>query len=147
MLTPLLTRSQARRAAQAAATTRLEVCPPASRKAGLGRRLVSWLCGPWTEAPEASDSRIDGVRHEFHAEVDDIRTIEAGMLKSDIDRCASLRELWHLRAAVFGLVSRHRSQAEAEMRLARLNRHFPTRSPRSGLAPFDRLAELDDPRR
>jgi len=30
----------------------------------------------------------------------------------------------------------HHSQHEAERRLARLNRHFPTRSPRSGFAPL-----------
>ena len=38
---------------------------------------------------------------------------------------------------VFKLVALHFSQAEAQCRLDRLNRHFPTRSPRSGFAPLD----------
>lgn len=143
MLSPLLTRANARAPHAAAATTRLEICPPGTAKAGLARRLVAWLRGPWPESPVPCDERITLIRDEFHAELDDIRTIEAGLLKSRIDCCAGLRELWHLRAAIFGLVSRHRSQHEAECRLTRLNRHFPTRSPRSGLAPFDRLAEPD----
>ena len=44
----------------------------------------------------------------------------------------SMRELWHLRAEVFALVSLELSQLEADRRLAALNRHFPTRAPRSG---------------
>ena len=46
------------------------------------------------------------------------------------------RELWHLRADVYRLVAVHHNQAEAEARLNRLNRHFPTRAPRSALAPI-----------
>jgi hypothetical protein len=48
-----------------------------------------------------------------------------------------MQELWHLRAGIFGMVSRHHSQEEAAERLAQLNRHFPTRSIRSGFAPLD----------
>jgi len=125
------------------AATRLEVCPPAPARRGLAARFAGWFRGPWLETPSARDPRLAEIRDEFHAEIDDIRTIEAGLLKSRIDACPGLRELWLLRAAVYGLVSCHRSQHEAECRLARLNRHFPTRSPKSGLAPLDRLADLD----
>ena len=45
--------------------------------------------------------------------------------------------MWHLRSSLYGEVSMTLSQGEAERRLARLNRHFPTRAPRSALAPQD----------
>ena len=43
----------------------------------------------------------------------------------------SLRELWHLRAEVYNAVAIQFNQYEAEQRLSRLNRHFPTRAPRA----------------
>ena len=49
-----------------------------------------------------------------------------------LDRIAvtrSLHELWHLRGEVFDLVSLRHDQAEAERRLADLDRHFAKRSP------------------
>ena len=49
----------------------------------------------------------------------------------------SLRELWHLRAEVFSLVSLQHSQHAADTRLAQLNRHFPSRSPRSGFGALE----------
>ena len=48
-----------------------------------------------------------------------------------------LRELWHLRSELFRQVALQHSQFEAEQRLSRLNRHFPTRAPRSGFAPLN----------
>ena len=58
-------------------------------------------------------------------------------LRLRIGRAQSLRELWHLRIDVFTFVSLHLDQAEADDRLAWINRHFPTRSPRSGFGELN----------
>jgi len=44
----------------------------------------------------------------------------------------SLRELWHLRSELYTLIARRVSQGEADVRLARVNQHFPTRAQRAG---------------
>jgi hypothetical protein len=72
------------------------------------------------------------VRGEFVDAMRDITSDEADALTLRIRLARSLRELWHLRPDVFGLIARHHSQHEAQTRLDHLNRHFPTRSPRSG---------------
>jgi len=77
------------------------------------------------------------VRGEFLAALQDIRTQEVAVLRHRIGVARSSRELWHLRPEVFRLVALRFSQAEAQCRLDRLNRYFPTRSPRSGFAPLD----------
>ena len=48
----------------------------------------------------------------------------------------SLRDLWHLRAELYHVLALNRDQREAEQRLTQLNRHFPTRAPRSGFVPL-----------
>lgn len=151
MMHSLLSRSSTRDAG--AATTRLEVCPPSLRPRHPVQLAVAWLRSVWAPLSEPvdragrRDPRLDNVKREFMAELSDIRTVEAGAMKSTIWAARSLRELWHLRAPLFGLVSRHHDQQEAGLRLARLNRHFPTRSPRSGLAPLDRLGGPQTPAR
>ena len=126
---------------------RVEVCPPARLPAaaaaapGWRADIREWLSTPWLTPPHdvdgAARSSVIRVRDDFLEEVLDIRTQQAGMLQERI-RCArSLRELWHLRPEVFGIVALRYSQAEAQSRLDRLNRHFPTRSPRSGFAPLE----------
>ena len=112
----LLLQRLARRLTAAGAGVRVEVCPPPF--------------GP---------SRLDGlaaVKQEFAQQLADVAGDDAGLLGARIERARSMLELWHLRAAVFRLVSLHHSQDEADTRLARLNRHFPTRSPRSAFAPL-----------
>jgi len=79
---------------------------------------------------------LGAVRTEFLQSLEDIRTQQVGVLQQRIGRARNLRDLWHLRPEVFKLVALHYSQAEAQSRLDRLNRHFPTRSPRSGFAPL-----------
>jgi hypothetical protein len=51
-------------------------------------------------------------------------------LQDRIERARSLRELWHLRPELYGTVARILTQADAERRLATLNRHFPVRAAR-----------------
>lgn len=77
------------------------------------------------EARLASGLRT--IQAEFTQALDDIQTQESGAVFERIRAARSLHELWHLRADVFRLVSHHRDQLEADRRLARLNRHFPTR--------------------
>lgn len=68
------------------------------------------------------------------------------MLQQRINIARSLHELWHLRPEVFKLVALRYSQGEAQSRLDRLNRHFPTRAPRSGFGAFE-LGAAAVPRR
>lgn len=120
---------------------RREVCPP-GRTAGRSWTvaLADWLRGGWSPTPAVPQASrrgtravsLEEVRRDFIDAVDDLRTPEAEALLDHIRAARGLREFWHLRAEAFRLVSLHHSQSEADERLAWLNRHFPTRSPRSG---------------
>ncbi len=80
--------------------------------------------------------RLSPVRKDFNAALADIDSDGVGALRQRVQQALSLRELWHLRADIFRTVGLAHSQAEAERRLAALNRHFPTRTPRApGSAP------------
>jgi hypothetical protein len=132
------------------ALTRVESCPPApllAERPGWVDRFLDWLGQDWHATrcgAESHDSDAPSdvahlalVRHEFTACLDDIATRQAADLAIRIGRARSLRELWHLRAEVFNVVSCHTDQREARERLTRLNRHFPVRAPRSGFGGFD----------
>ena len=133
----------------AAASLRREVCPPLGR-VSLARRLRGWFearldpdatQSPGDDAPPRPPARrnldpVLRVQREFAHELADIATPQAGLVLAAVWRARTLQDLWHLRVPVFDSVARHFDQQQAEARLARLNRHFPTRSPRSGLAPF-----------
>lgn len=122
---------------------RLEVCPPRSaRSRGWLLVLRRWLHSGWPASGVATLSglptaeMLERVRQEFIEALEDLPPFAADALLDRIHFARSLRELWHLRAEVFSLVSLHHDQAEADERLAWLNRHFPTRSPRSGFGPL-----------
>jgi hypothetical protein len=128
----------------AARGPRLEICPPRTRRSPTWLAIVGdWLRAGWpgqaaSPAAPRPDRVVRGatsladVRREFIEAVDDIHGVATDALLDQIHFARSLHELWHLRAEVFSLVSLHHSQAEAAVRLDWLNRHFPTRSPRSG---------------
>lgn len=125
-------------AADAATTVHGAVCPPGvfqdSGRSGWRR----WLArAPLDMAPADLLAQVKG---EFCALLDDVLTRDSYHLMVKIGSSASLRELWHLRADLYGAIARHHSQGEAERRLATLNRHFPPRpaSPRSNFAPLAR---------
>ena len=82
-------------------------------------------------------NRLALVKAEFRSSLDDLRSDEAAPLRGRIERARSLRELWHLRSVLYGLLAIEFTQGEAEERMARLNRHFPMRAPRNGLMPQD----------
>ncbi len=120
---------------------RVEVCPPSLRCLPLGpaspwQRLLFWLLAPAPHQASAAPDRLPRVRADFLAAVADLGSDSADRLRQRVAHAATLRELWHLRAEVFRVVGVAHSQAEAGQRLALLNRHFPTRSPRSQFAPL-----------
>lgn len=120
--------------------SRVEVCPPElwPSSATLWGRAKRWLSAsaPWMPEPSRPANRLARVKAEFQLSVNDLDSTDATRLTERIQRARSLRELWHLRSTLYGVVAMALSQSEAEQRLARLNRHFPTRLPRSGFAPL-----------
>ncbi len=122
----------------ASSRPRLEVQPPSLRHkpATHWERVVFWLMAPAPMDAAPPLNRLPEVRAEFAACLHDTRGVDAKLLVGRIERTRSLRDLWHLRTDVFDCVARQHSQAEAESRVSSLNRHFPTRSPRSGFAPM-----------
>lgn len=115
---------------------RVEICPPERRSAApWWQRLRRWARSEW--APTRPDDGLDAIRQEFAAAVADLRGPRVDDLIDQVDAARSLRELWHLRAEVFRLVALARSQHEADQRLVPLNRHFPTRAPRSGFGQLE----------
>jgi hypothetical protein len=117
---------------------RAEVPPPSLRcaPASAWERLLFWLMAPAPQEAAPPMNRLPAVRIEFLNTLADIAGEDADTLRQRITQCHSLRELWHARAEVFRLVGVAHSQAEADHRLALLNRHFPTRAPRSQFAPL-----------
>jgi hypothetical protein len=119
------------------ASTHVLVCPPAREALG----LRTWLLGTLREAAGArpdvghrSTTVLAATQSEFDKALTGVPGWQAATVRERIRRASSMRELWHLRVDVFSLVALHLSQAEAEDRLAWLNRRFPTRGPRSGFA-------------
>jgi hypothetical protein len=125
-------------ASDAPTSLRFEVRPPSLRHApdSFWQRLWFWLAAPAPGQISPPIGRLPRVREDFITALHDLEGDDAGMLRRRIQHSHSLRELWHLRADVFRNVATQRSQAEAVERLAGLNRHFPTRAPRSGFAPL-----------
>lgn len=127
-------------AAPSRLSSRIEVCPPAARQAWWAR-AGAWLRGSRDAAVTHPDTRLAAVRAEFADAIadciDDAISVVPGDVLMRINTARSLRDLWHLRPALYHVIALRHSQCEAEQRLARLNRHFPTRAPRSGFAPLD----------
>jgi hypothetical protein len=115
---------------------RVEVCPPSLRCApgGVWQRLLFWLLAPAPQDAAPPPHSLPAVRTDFLATLADIVNADAETLRCRVGQARSLRELWHLRAEVFRVVGVALSQSEAESRVALLNRHFPTRAPRSQFA-------------
>jgi hypothetical protein len=118
---------------------RVEVCPPSLRFApmdGTWQRLMSWLLAPAPHAAATAPNRLPAVRSDFLATLADIDSPDAEALRRRIHDARTLRELWHARAEIYRVVGVAYSQFHAEERLGPLNRHFPTRAPRSQFAPL-----------
>lgn len=108
----------------------------------LQRDLRHWLAPVWPPAPAGSRvferaPALDAARDDFLFAIDDLAGARVARLEHAIEHAVSLRDLWYLRTEVYSVVSGEYGQHEADHRLALLNRHFPTRAPKSGFAPFD----------
>ena len=123
---------------QAVVGLRGEVSPPSLRMAPTStwQRLMFWLVAPAPQEVAPPLNRLPGVRQDFLEALADVVGEDADAMRERIQQSRSLRELWHARAEIFRLVGVTHDQAEADQRLAHLNRHFPTRAPRSQFAPL-----------
>jgi hypothetical protein len=129
----LLPRAGRRSTLSAPSSLRLSSAPPSLRHAPASpwQRLLFWLLAPAPHEAAPPLNRLPPVRRDFIAAVSDLEGAEANALRHRIVGARSLRELWHLRAEVFHIVSLQHDQGEAERRVMQLKHHFPARAPRS----------------
>lgn len=116
-------------------TRRVEVAPPSlfARSHPLWK---AWAVGFWQwlwdleDAPPApaATTGLRKIKSEFNSAMWDLQSVRANHVRGLIEQARSLRELWHLRADVFRVISVHRGQIEAQLRLDALDSHFPVRS-------------------
>lgn len=116
---------------------RVEVRPPSLRHApeSVWQRVMFWLLAPAPQDAAPPLNRLPLVRAEFLATLADLETGEVDALRDRITSANSLRDLWHVRSEVFSTLGVALSQRQAEERLSKLNRHFPTRAPRTQFSP------------
>lgn len=124
-----------------ASPRRAATCPPKPADGPTLEALWRWLDGGWSRVSDragpSARSGLPRVRATFLECVADIPGQRSADLQRRIRVASGLQDLWHLRSEIFALVSHTHDQAEAQQRLASLNRHFPTRSARSGFAALD----------
>ena len=130
---PMLPRWGRRSTLLDSSALRVQCGPPSLRHApgSLWQRMMFWLIAPAPQDAAPPLHRLPGVRTDFMASVADISSEEADCVRLRIHEARSLRDLWHVRAEIYRVVAVTHSQTQAEQRLLLLNRHFPTRSPRS----------------
>ena len=122
--------------------SRVEVCPPELFPSSLSwrGRMQRWTsrmlhqAAPWLPEQSRPVNRLALAKTEFRDSLCDLDTLPAQHLLDRIERARSLREMWHLRSSLYGEVAITLNQTEAERRLSRLNRHFPTRATRNAQA-------------
>lgn len=133
--------------------SRFEVCPPAlldddfePTRSGVRSLLPplttirQWFQTGWystdqpthtprmsTSARATADSLLQGARRAFVQALADVDTPVATDLANRARAAHTLRELWHLRNALFTAVSIGHCETIARDRLATLNQHFPIR--------------------
>lgn len=113
----------------------LVVCPPqiftTARPTWQQRLGAFWLALTGQDHYDSVAVRpfpqLHYVRGEFLGALADVEDAMVDALRDRIARARSLRELWHLRAETFDIVSRHLGETEAQSRLGSLNAHFPMR--------------------
>jgi hypothetical protein len=110
--------------------SRIEVCPPEIWPSSRGWRanMRRWL--KQSRSLPAPANRLAAVKQEFRAAAADVPAALLDGLDDRIERARSMREFWHLRSPLYSAVALGLNQSEADRRLMRLNRHFPTRAPR-----------------
>ena len=110
---------------------RANVCPPDIVPAAesLWSALLRWLVGGDVEAVPGLRTPLERARSEFVGALDGLLPLDHNDLLRRAQHARSLRELWHLRSELYTLIARGSSQFEADVRIARVNQHFPTRTP------------------
>lgn len=105
--------------------------PARSTSGSLWQRVTDWLAGdPWLPSGPASfsaEARLPAARDALLRELADLQTAEGQRLALRVGAAQNRQDLLHLRSALFELVARLHSQAEAQARLERLAPHFPLR--------------------
>lgn len=103
-----------------------EVKPPSLRCEPTSgwERMKYWVLAPSPLDAAPPLTFLPGVRQDFLASLAQTDGADAEKLTIRIERARSLRELWHLRAALFGLLACQLSQSEAQRRLRALDHHF-----------------------
>jgi hypothetical protein len=123
-------------APRAAGSSRLkgEVKPPSLRcePSSGWERMKYWVLAPAPLDAAPPLTRLPAVRKDFLACLRGTDGEESERLVMRIERARSLRELWHLRAPVFGYLARRLSQSEAQQRLETLNHHFDGHGRKAG---------------
>lgn len=111
---------------KASSRLKAEVPPPALLRSPVRgwQRLIGWIVSAGSEDTHVPIGKLAAIRAEFVAVLDDLDPGRTSMLRQRIAKAASLRDLWHLRSDVYGVVSLQHSQSEAERRVSSLNRHF-----------------------
>jgi hypothetical protein len=103
---------------------RTECCPPGPSSFGTydsrWRYLTRWL-------RPGADGGSEEARKAFEDVLRGLPGNDAEKLRVRVRSANGLRELWHLRSAVFGLLARHGSELHAQRRMVELDRHFQTR--------------------
>jgi len=103
--------------------------PAAGSSGTLWRRVTDWLAGdPWLPTSPgtlSAEARLPAARDALLRELADLQTAEGHCLALRVSAANNRQELLHLRSALFELVARLHSQAEAQARLERLAPHFP----------------------
>jgi hypothetical protein len=132
MSTPLLNRLLHSKPAPPT-TQRMNVCPPDVCPQGesLWSATLRWLVGGNEAAVPALRTPLEKARIEFVASMDGLPEVDQSDLLRRAQHARSLRELWHLRSELYTLIARRVSQLEADVRLARVNQHFPSRAQRA----------------
>ena len=124
-------------------TTRLNVCPPdvVPPRPSLWSSALRWLGGDDALGVPGGRTPLDKARDEFIDAMTGLLEADHNHLCQRARHARSLRELWHLRSELYTLIARRVSQFEADVRLARVNAHFPTRAQRTTL-PIAEIADV-----
>lgn len=137
----LLSRWGRRSTLSAPSSLRVEVRPPSLRHApgSAWQRLMFWLLAPAPADASPPLQQLPAVRDDFLRCLHDVPAAPGtpgAAVRQRIAHSHTLRDLWHARSDVYRVVALAHSQGVAEQRVDGLNRHFPTRAPRSQFAPL-----------
>jgi hypothetical protein len=97
------------------------------------QRVQRW-CGAAAPArATGAQAPLQAAQLDFCRALRDIGSLRCELLLKRVGAAKSRRDLWHLRAELFGVVALHAGEAAAMQRLRSLAHHFPTRASSSGL--------------